>query len=615
MVALEADLAVPMKVVVAFIGLEDLVDKDIVERTLQTLLPSVQPVLIDKAERLGLAVRLEYLAAHLAEAHRDDLERAVGNELEAGSVGELHTVEASRLEPIYAGLMDKAAAFLGSRGPPQPARVVFIQRLRTAEVARAAGADDGLRYAYRYDGSAPSQSFVGRGRYCVVDLSSRPGVALGRIGEEEGAVSSSTFPRPELGGSEGEVAALVVSAVRQVFVPSVRTCPEPEALHLPTRFAAHVRVVHESADERALAIRAEEVRHALQSLVLPGQQVDVDVSFRTLAGEVAIALALERARATATALQVGHGRYRLVTSLFVDGAELLAALRPAVAGAPGADEYGSVQEATAVLLLLDDDDDAPALIRTPPLVADAEEYGTTRAALAWEPTLRSTGEMGALVTEHGLAVALLSAKQAGDARRHVVAGLASALLGLQPVPAAHFSEARGRALPSHLWSVGAHPFGAFRPRSARPLCRRHRRGACPCAGPFAKSAALSQALEDAARMAQVLCAHHHVRSLVAEAGAKVRPLAAAPAVGLAPPSPAAPGPTLGTPAGGCCCLRLFARRRPPPRRVGGGLGGAPQRLCSARVGHAVLAQPVRRPRPRPQTPGGGRRLPRPGCHG
>jgi len=533
---------IPVAVHVVLVGFDDELPVAPAElrRLLESSLPLAQPSLVKTSEVFETQTVLQYTVHRAEDAQRHALQDAVVAAAKAepavysasleGSERAVVDVDAKRLEDAYAQLYDELVGGVnkapgGDSSSSKPnTYLVVIQRLSADEMSPKFPAmhiqGSPTLHRLRYARSVPTQAFVGKGRYLVVDLSAAP-CHYGMLGAD-GSVSESTFPRLEVVGENTSadeqrvivavamraISALVVSAVRFVLAPSVRFCPASASSVLMPVIA--LRDHEDAADVTQVDAAIASLRTEVQRWNISGIDVSILASTHPLHTHPSLAIALSRALRSATTHEIYAGRFTPIAKPFLDASELLLniarsadALGGELMRASAADGGGALSSALGtataafrratqaaedgapvgsrllpVYLLSLASEDARTVLKANLVGHDlgADITGGARAAAGAAHSAHGRAEAG-LLSVSSVAVVVLQPTEekvntghfssdgeafadGRDATRHLVAGVLGALAGVMP-PHETFSHVTAQTETSYVWAVGAHPFGPF----------------------------------------------------------------------------------------------------------------------------------------------------------
>eukprot|EP00026_Physarum_polycephalum_P004689 Phypoly_transcript_04712.p1 GENE.Phypoly_transcript_04712~~Phypoly_transcript_04712.p1 ORF type:complete len:678 (+),score=68.70 Phypoly_transcript_04712:78-2111(+) len=183
-----------------------------------------------------------------------------------------------------------------------------------------------IEYSYSLRGWGNSQSWVGSGRYIVIDMTAGP-VRYGKMtGYSEGAVDYESFPRivefflpagyqgTSLQGASkieigAKITALAISAVQYIFATDINS------EHVPTVEKLLVPVIvlrnHNEFNPFDDGINMEIVRHEVQRMALPGQTIQIISANHYIHEHSHISIALSKSLKTDTEIEFNQlGQYR-----------------------------------------------------------------------------------------------------------------------------------------------------------------------------------------------------------------------------------------------------------------------------------------------------------------
>jgi len=388
-----APLLLPLEVSVALVGLNGdgahaaRVDSKALATLLGAALPVHVPSSLEAGRALSVGYALSYHVAHLPSALAP-LEAALRSSLTAEGPGGAWEAPGQALEALLEAAYDTHFLQRTARAGHHAPLVLFLfapdkRRLRplggnastatataTARLLSAWGAlgaaheeaeaeDGALEYRHRYGGGELTCSWLGRGRYALVDLSAGPcthgrtaggrawsprpdqtdaGAGAGEYSAPEEATAGrvprlvqmlapfldaaaplraaataqaarSADPHADPGAAravaelsrrfEGtlrsELAALAISAVRHLFAPDVRTKAVDVAARLLLPVITLADHVENATQRGAPALDVAALRAVASSLLQPGQEAVVVASTHQLASHPRLALALRRA--------------------------------------------------------------------------------------------------------------------------------------------------------------------------------------------------------------------------------------------------------------------------------------------------------------------------------
>lgn len=301
-------------------------------------------------------------------------------QMRTGLVG-LHKAIASALRPAPGGrdaqyevaIADVAdhfdriySSYFDSGGPPGRSYTVLVVNPNRADMQRLAAElrQTSLPSAYRYHyvdrrAGVPTQMWVSRGRYLVLDLSAGP-CTLGMTGVSPGAVSTLSVPNVHAGlqGSDAAKAArtndaaaaasydaehtrllarlttVLGSAVRHVIAPDLRSCALPdftETLIVPLVVLRDHRRFDPLERGGAHSIDVARLEEQVRRMLLPGQELRLLTSTHDLHSHPQVSVALARAQQSDTDHhEVEAGNYLPSARSYLDTAALTRQLRHSV---------------------------------------------------------------------------------------------------------------------------------------------------------------------------------------------------------------------------------------------------------------------------------------------
>ena len=269
--------------------------------------------------------------------------------------------------------------------PRAPAYTILVVNPNRADIAAllppGSRPPEGFTYHYAMPGEAtPTQMWLSKGRYLVLDLSAGPN-PRGMAGATEGAVSAASVPHvhPALqGGAEAEerraadprraaefalehtqllsrLAALMLSAVTHILAPDLRSCSLPEGaagkLVVPLVVLRNHRRFDPLRPGHAHSLDIGSLKAQLSRMLVPQQSVTLLPSTHDIHGHPQISVALTRATKSVTM----HGQ----VDSYVDAAALEHELRHSVdwlaAGLMHRSEGAGEATADAAAAAADDD--------------------------------------------------------------------------------------------------------------------------------------------------------------------------------------------------------------------------------------------------------------------
>eukprot|EP00252_Welwitschia_mirabilis_P008780 TRINITY_DN20945_c0_g1_i1.p1 TRINITY_DN20945_c0_g1~~TRINITY_DN20945_c0_g1_i1.p1 ORF type:complete len:808 (+),score=153.41 TRINITY_DN20945_c0_g1_i1:214-2637(+) len=197
--------------------------------------------------------------------------------------------------------------------------------------------EGGYIYQYRYNGGGASQTWIGSGRYTIIDLSAGPCI-YGRIETEEGSVSPRTIPRlanilfprgrdPVDPTSTHEIftgvlGSLISTTIEHVLAPDVRF----ETLDLAARLLIPVIVLQNHnrynifRRELNYSIDINAIENEVKKMVYPDQEVVVIGGSHSLHQHQKLAIAVSKAlRAHSFHETNPDGRFHVRTRTYLDG--------------------------------------------------------------------------------------------------------------------------------------------------------------------------------------------------------------------------------------------------------------------------------------------------------
>jgi len=375
-----------------------------------------------------------------------------------------------------------------------------------------------FQYLYSYQGAGASQSWIGAGRYVVVDVAAGP-ASYGPANAMEGAVSAVSVPRLEvlsdLSGAakrameaqiKAELVAMTVDAVKHVLLPDVECNPAnlTEKVYVPVLvFRNHDQFDPLSKESGDFFIDLENIRNELQKLMLPNQQVTLFGQTEELGDHVGISRLIARSLREDTVhepSQEADGRYVTKVRPYLDSAVIRSEFNrslhvlDSIAAPQQSSITGDVERPEALWQFLH-----PAvkkLHRPSEILEDVEDGSQAQERLQLRPGVRilpiyvfsllglqqellidqkdlvSASQDGIVVVQTGsekVEVPFYQAYSAAssqmvtiDARKptvHIFAGLATAFAGLV-APTDSISAGR-RPLRNSLWASGHSPWGVF----------------------------------------------------------------------------------------------------------------------------------------------------------
>ena len=527
------------------------------QQLLSTLLPSRRPSCGPEGERLDVLYRPKYTVVRMQTGLpqlQKTLAAAMRPVATAGADGApRYEVEAREVEEHFALL--HASYFASAEQPQHPGVSVLVVNPDRDAMAAAAGLPARYSYRYRYAGGAPTQMWLGGGRFLVLDLSAGP-CRLGGAEAGAGAVSAASVPQlhaalqggadararragaPEAAAAHkmyhtqllAQLASLVLSGVRLLAAPDVHACDLSDFSKL--RVEIVVLRNHDEFDPleqgHAYSLDVGAVRAELNRLLLPDQELILSAATHALHDHPELAVALAHARQSDSVLEAaddGSSGHVLRSRPYLDSTLLHHDLARLVDWGKGGLASVATRDhgpAAPWAATADEDDIFLHGVQRPP-VGSQGGGGGTRVLPVYVFSLVGHHEAllldkRSLVHADGRQVVVLQTdapslplpyfSEAGGVKadpgaptRHVVAGVAHALGGVAD-PLASF-DGDGALVSDFLWAAGAHPFG-----------------------PFAAAAALSQVHVDVShRHAIVAILHSSLRALLA-AAASVEALAA-----------------------------------------------------------------------------------------
>lgn len=405
---------------------------------------------------------------------------------------ELFEIEVTDIEAKLDQIVDDITAPpIGERDEhPNAVLVLSPDKQRVAELLRQRGFDvkDSFHYRYRYLGGSPTQQWIARGRYVIVDLTSGP--CMRGIGESgEGIVSISIVPslhfesKEETGDKRlvsahfsSQLVALIVSAVRTVFVPDMRTAHavEPfEKVVVPLIVLRNHRefdplTVDPSSE---YYINATAIHDQIHQLLMPHQEAVVLPVTHDLFDHRALSASVYRALRTDTIHSADkHGRFHATTVPFLDSHLLTEALRrtsdslagPLLRAAAAQAQRALTGDSNTGIKIL------PiyllSLLRLPSqLMLDRTQLYVAHNDMVLVLQTEVNNASLPYWDEQGFVSVSLRSPH-----RHVVAGVAAALGGLVG-PYERYSTIHQSVVQDLTWAAGAHPFGPYASSSSHGL--------------------------------------------------------------------------------------------------------------------------------------------------
>mmetsp|Transcript_56015 Transcript_56015/g.137363 ORF Transcript_56015/g.137363 Transcript_56015/m.137363 type:complete len:760 (-) Transcript_56015:34-2313(-) len=377
--------------------------------------------------------------------------------------------------------------------------ILNLDKSKIAPREALQGPDPHLNYVYRYvmaDGRTFSggDSFVGRGRYAVVDLSAGPS-QFGNSQAGEGTVVPSTIPRRyeqswAVADARGEdlsakfqasLANVIISSVKFLFAPDMQfdTLDFSEKVLVPLIVFRDHTFYNPLEQGHIFSIDVEQITREVQRMAMPDQKVEVITGLQSLLEHERVAIALTKAMRADTIHESHGGRYQVKATHYLDSQTLFQELR----------DTGDYLASGLISA-------SPVLSHTYfPDFADHENTveGKGRRSAKWafgtrvlpvfifsiadevEPMLFDTRNPYAVAKD--MVVVVQSGHNAvplpyftgirqlttslRDPTASVIAGVGSALGGLMP-PYRRYSQSHARTQSNYLW---AHGFGVFGPFS------------------------------------------------------------------------------------------------------------------------------------------------------
>lgn len=491
-------VSVPLTIHVSMVGFDGTGYASVVLRPdgLQALLKKSQrvstrrPNCIETGQELPVEYDIQYRVSHGAGVRA--LEQVVGRNMRPAGETEdgipLYDVEVTDIEDQLEAVFEQNQHVnrSSSASPKHPATsaepyTIVLLNLDKERMRTPARQQQGtFFYRYRYNGSVPSQIWVGRHRYVVVDVSAGP-AALGPSHLGAGAVTAQSVPSLELALPSSSssppapspkflasVCALVVSATRHVFAPDLQfsSADHLEKLIVPIMvFRNHRRfdpltALHHSNDRdtQGFGIDLANVRAEVRKMILPEQELLMPTALHSLSDHPHVATAVFKALKGDTVHAVDEsGRYSSKSVPYLDSRTLL-------------DE-----------MLHSADELATTLLHSHSLTSHASSghrilpvyvfslLGLPRDLLLDRYYTHTRTPSGVLVLQTGAnGVELPYFSEDGSVRantraptRVIVAGIASVLGGLAH-PYDTYSPSQPQATQQdYRWAVGHHPFGPF----------------------------------------------------------------------------------------------------------------------------------------------------------
>ena len=210
-----------------------------------------------------------------------------------------------------------------------------------------------FRYRYTYGGVGYTQSWIGRKKYTVIDLSAGP-CSYGPVRSNEGTVASSSFPRLShfkyefMGENDHEskglpqyevvssLTSLIGSAIKHVFLPDIsrETVYFAEKIIVPiVAFRDHQRFNPLLLNNGHTANKGSDVntvvRNAIEKLLLPDQELVIVDSLHDLDDHKQIFAALYSSVRTDTVYDLQGDKYIPTIHRYIDEGMLRDSLRDA----------------------------------------------------------------------------------------------------------------------------------------------------------------------------------------------------------------------------------------------------------------------------------------------
>jgi len=500
---------------------------------------------------VAVRYKVEFTVLHHPGEHLEQYEAAlqrVMQPLEADSptgpgASEHYSVEASALEGtldrIYKAVFGTASGHgsyipTTSRSAAHTILLINPSKARIAAQLRSpmgtAVSLDGFTYSHMYNGVGRAQSWVGSGRYAVVDLAAGP-AWYGAKNDIQGAVAPGSFPRLDMGhrlspGEEanavGLLSSIVADGVRHLFSPDidcqvahqwenhVGNPAKKSTIYIPIIvFRNHRQFDPLDKSSKDFFIDISAIREAVSKLELPGARLKVVVeSTQELRDFPDISRSLARSIREDTRREPSQSRSGSGRS--GDGLHYVMRMRPYLDSAVLRSEFNHSLHFLDSL--------APDFIQHNPKLwhfihpaipegssdIELEGYiasqggdmrregvggtlkdshhvfpvyvfsllGLQREILIDQKDITSVGSEGIIVLQTGSHEVEVPYFDQGrpvtmNARRttpHIIGGIAMSLAGIVPPNMrANPGGAMGGGAPveSHLWSVGAHPWGVF----------------------------------------------------------------------------------------------------------------------------------------------------------
>ena len=295
---------------------------------LARLLPERRPSCGPEGEPLAHAVyRLHYNVVQMRTG-LPALHRELASALRPAAAGQYEV----RVADIEAHLDRIHASFFADADSARAAYTVLVLNPNRADVRDliSAGRRPEPDYSYRYvdergsgGGAVPTQMWIARGRYLVLDLSAGP-CAHGMTGSAEGGVSIGRVPTVHPGVAGGEaaeerasvpaaeaayeaeaahflarLATLLLSAVRHVIAPDLRTCNVPDfggQLTVPLIVLRNHKLFDPLVPGHAHSIDLAALSDEASRLLAPSQHLHLVASTHELHAHPQISVALSRAQ-------------------------------------------------------------------------------------------------------------------------------------------------------------------------------------------------------------------------------------------------------------------------------------------------------------------------------
>eukprot|EP01114_Cavostelium_apophysatum_P023378 TRINITY_DN8786_c0_g1_i1.p1 TRINITY_DN8786_c0_g1~~TRINITY_DN8786_c0_g1_i1.p1 ORF type:complete len:710 (+),score=142.99 TRINITY_DN8786_c0_g1_i1:64-2193(+) len=349
-----------------------------------------------------------------------------------------------------------------------------------------------FNYSLTYGESIPGQAWISGRRYIVVDLAAGP-IAYGGTSTNDGVITSQSIVKGnrtpiEL---EGQLAALIISAVRYVFFPDIQfsDLPHSDKILIPIVILRNHIIFNPLEGDSDFSIDFNYIRKQVQQMFLPHQSVTVVAGVHSLHDHKHLSMAVSKAKRSDSVHELTwQGRYVAREKVYLDSNALIHEFRKVedLLGS-GLLSLSTPAQNAFFNQRVPDLDELEDLSTTSPSIEDSEKSDRSKSqntkVLPVYVLSLVAHEEGLLLDQNFLSVATKEAVVvlqtdepsvettffSGDqhlsiyprqATRQIIAGISKAIGGLVD-PSQHYSSLHKRVVKDYFWALGHHPFGHF----------------------------------------------------------------------------------------------------------------------------------------------------------